>query len=189
MFDTLDGLWQDALLMTLFQHVCARVKPFQVQAGLLWEKTARQFTINHSPHHNKTHCLAKGRDSQREGLRTPTAAASEALTYHRAAVPVGGFGWGDRRLFGRGCAGCTRRSSSVGTGENRGQSPGGWGGGSCGNDCLCHSGGCGGGVSFCSAAGRWGILSLRFICLLGSGGRSFGRKQRLAGNMWLLRRL
>lgn len=42
MFDTLDGLWQDALLMTLFQHACAQVKPFQVQAGLLWEKTARR---------------------------------------------------------------------------------------------------------------------------------------------------
>lgn len=58
-------------------------------------------------------------------MRTPTAATLEALTYDGAAVPVGGFGWGDGRLFGRGCAGGTRRSSSVGTGVNGGQSPGG----------------------------------------------------------------
>lgn len=125
----------------------------------------------------------------RLGQACATVYCLRKFRYHGAAVPVGGFGWGDRRLFGRGCAGCTRRSSSVGTGENRGQSPGGWGGGSSGNNSLCHSGGCGGGVSFCSAAGRWGILSLRFICFLGSGGRSFGGKQRLAGNVWLLRRL
>lgn len=53
MSDTLDGLWQDALIMTPSQHTCAQVKTFQVEAGLLWGKAAP------NPHHNK------GRDSQR----------------------------------------------------------------------------------------------------------------------------